>query len=72
MSWGGPMKLRRSDVEGFSRTGFDETNAAIGVTTGTKRNQTYYFSASSVIQYAVLFPTNVYNRYNFLSAAFDR
>lgn len=47
MSWGEKLAKPSSyDPKDFFQTGFDETNA-IGVTAGTKRNQTY-FSASSV------------------------
>ena len=62
MSWGEKLANPSSyDPKDFFQTGFDETNA-IGVTAGTKRNQTY-FSAASVNTRGII-PNNVYNRYN--------
>ena len=63
MSWGEKLATPSSyDPKDFFQTGFDETNA-IGITAGTKRNQTY-FSAASVNTRGII-PNNVYNRYNF-------
>lgn len=63
MSWGDKLETPSSyDPKDFFQTGYNETNS-IGVTAGTKRNQTYV-SASAVNTRGII-PNNTYDRYNF-------
>lgn len=62
-SWGNKLSTPSTyDPLDFFQTGFNEINS-MSVTSGTKRNQTY-FSASSTNSRGII-PNSKYNRYNF-------